>query len=145
MVQRAVNAKAKASLRSSIIIRDLDARCPKNHYSSNATLAKVQTQGFNTKESKPEEFRPKELKLAKGKTPTQPRSKFTEPKKTFRTDKKKKYLKKKRDQKSNTLATGNNANAIEDEKMRNNWGNERCYNCQKKRLFFKNCQKPPKN
>ena len=43
MVQKAVSAEAKAGLRSSIMVRDLDIRCLKGHRPSNSTAAKVQT------------------------------------------------------------------------------------------------------
>ena len=43
MVQRAVNAKAKAGLRSSTMVRDLDVRCPRGHHLSHNTSSKVQT------------------------------------------------------------------------------------------------------
>ena len=141
MVQRSVNAKAKASLRSSIIVRDIDSRCPRGHRSSQNTSTKVQTQGLTAKESKPKESRPKDLKPANGKTPAPPRT--NEPEKTSRQDKKKEYLKKKRDRKNSTLATGNNA--IENEKKRNNQGDKKCYNYQKKGHFARNCPEPPKN
>lgn len=62
----------------------------------------------------------KKLKLNKGKTPSPPCFEFTKPGKTSHIEKKREYLKKKWDQKNNTPATGNNANAIEDEKKRNN-------------------------
>ena len=51
MVQRAVNAETKASLRSSIIARDLNAYCPKGHCLSHNTSSKVQTHGSNHKNS----------------------------------------------------------------------------------------------
>ena len=43
MVQRAVNAEAKAGLRSSIMVRDADSRCPRGHCPSQNTSTKVQT------------------------------------------------------------------------------------------------------
>ena len=44
MVQQAINAKAKADLRSSIMIQDLDIHYPKGHWPFNATsITKVQT------------------------------------------------------------------------------------------------------
>ena len=43
MVQRAVNAEAKAGLRSSAMVRDSDIRCPQGHRPSNNTASKVQT------------------------------------------------------------------------------------------------------
>ena len=141
MVQRAVNAEAKAGLRSSIMVRDADSRCPRGHRPSQNTSTKVQTQGLTAKESKPKESRPKESKPADGKTPAPPRT--DEPGKTSRQNKKKEYLKKKRDRKNSTPATGDNA--IEGEKKRNDRGDGKCYNCQKKGHFARNCPEPPKN
>ena len=146
MVQRAVNAKAKAGLRSSTMVRNSDIYYPRSHHFSNSTVLKMQTQGTTAKKSKPVESRPKKLKSAEGKNLALPRSKSTELGKTSCIDKKREYLKKKRDRKNNTLATKNNANAIEiGEKKQNNQGDGRCYNCQKKGHFLKNCPEPPKN
>ena len=141
MVQRAVNAEAKAGLRSSIMVRNADSRCPRGHRPSQNTFTKVQTQGSTAKESKPEESRPKESKPADGKTPAPPRT--DEPGKTSRQDKKKEYLKKKRDRKNSTPATGDNA--IEGEKKRNDQSDGKCYNCQKKGHFARNYPELPKN
>ena len=131
------------------MVRNLDAYCSKDHSPSNNTTLKVQTQGIIGKKSKPEESRPKKTKLAEGKNPAPPRSKFTEPRKTSRIDKKSEYLekKKKRDQKNNTPVTGDNANAVEidEKKKQDNWGDKRYYNCQKKGHFSRNCPEPPKN
>ena len=136
-----VNAKAKVDLKSSIMVRNVDSCCPRDHCPSQNTSTKVQTQGSTTKKSKPEEFKPKDLKPANGKTPALLHT--DEPKKTSYQDKKKKYLKKKRDQKNPTPAIGDNI--IEDEKKQNNRGDGKCYNCQKKGHFAKNCPEPPKN
>ena len=141
MVQRAVNAEAKAGLKSSIMIWNTDSRYLKGHYSSQNTSIKVQTQGSTAKKSKPKEFRPKDLKSTNGKTPAPPR--IDKLGKTSRQDKKKEYLKKKRDQKNSTPATGDNA--IEGEKKLNNWSDRKCYNYQKKGHFARNCPELPKN
>ena len=141
MVQKAVNAEAKAGLKSSIMVRDADSRCPRGHRPSQNTSTKVQTQGSTAKESKPEESRPKELKLANEKTPAPPRT--NEPRKTSRQDKKKEYLKKKRDRKNSIPAIGDNA--IKGEKKQSNRGNRKCYNCQKKGHFARNYLELPKN
>ena len=82
MVQRAVNAEAKAGLRSSIMVRDSDIRCPKGHRLSNSTAAKVQTQ--ETKDFHPEEPKVKEVR------PTPSRAKASEPSEQARKEKKKK-------------------------------------------------------
>ena len=147
MVQRAVNVEAKTGLKSSIMIRDLDICCSRGHCLSNNTVLKVQTQGIIGKKSKLEEFRPKKSKLAECKNSTPPHSKSTKPGKTSRIDKRREYFKKKRDRKNNIPTIGDNANAIEvgEKKKRDNQGNGRCYNCQKRGHFLKNCPEPPKN
>ena len=123
------------------MVRDANFCYPRGNHSSQNTFIKVQTQGSIVKKSKPKESRPKDLKLANGKTPSLPCT--NEPGKTFRQDKKKKYLKKKRDQQNSIPATGDNA--IEGEKKRNNQGDGKCYNCQKKGHFARNYPEPPKN
>ena len=141
MVQIAVNAKAKAGLRSSTMVRELDARCPRGHHPSHNTSSKVHTQGTTAKEPRTEESRSKEAKLTDG----PPRSEYAEPGKTSRTNKRREYLekkKKKRDRKNNTPATGDNANEVGEKKKK---GDDRCYNCQKKGHFSRNCPEPPKN
>ena len=146
MVQRIVNAEAKASLKSSTMVQNSDIYCSRGHRSSNSIASKVQNQETTGKESKPEESKPKESKSAQSRNPAPPQFEFTEPGKTSCIDKKKEYFKKKRDQKNNIPATGNNANVVEvGEKKRNNWGNGKCYNCQKKGHFSKNCLKLSKN
>ena len=150
IVQKAVNTEAKAGLRSSTMVRDLDACCLRSHRPSNNTTSKMQTQGTTGKKSKLEESRPKKAKLAESKNPAPSRFKSSEPGKTFCTDKKSEYhekKKKKQDQKNNTPATGDNANAVEvgEKKKRNDQGNRRCYNFQKKGYFSRNCPEPPKN
>ena len=63
MVQRAINAKAKAGLRSTIIVQDLDIRCSQGHCPSNNTALKVQTQRTTAKNSfYPEESKTKDSK-----------------------------------------------------------------------------------
>ena len=147
MVQRAVNAEAKAGLRSSTMVRELDARCPRGHRPSHNTSSKVQSQEITAKKPRTEESRPKEAKSTDGKNLALPSSKSVEPGKTSRTDKRREYLekkKKKRDQKKRTPATEDNANAVEvgEKKKR---GDNRCYNCRKKGHFLRNCPEPPKN
>ena len=63
MVQRAVNAKAKAGLKFSIMVWDSDICYLRGHRPSNSTALKVQTQGttakdFHLEESKIKEARP---------------------------------------------------------------------------------------
>ena len=92
-IQRAINVKAKASLRSNIIVWDLDAHCPRGHRLSYTILVKVQTQRFIAKEFKPKESKPKNSKSTKSKTFASPYSKLIELGKTSHIDKKKEYLK----------------------------------------------------
>ena len=62
MMQRAVNAEGKAGLRSSTIVRDLDACCPRSDRPSYNISSKVQTQSFKnssrSKEPKPNNLKP---------------------------------------------------------------------------------------
>ena len=95
------------------MVWDSDICWPRGYWFSNNTASKVQIQGTIAKESKPKKSSLKKLKLAKRKNPALPRSESTEPGKTSRTNKKREYFKKKRDQKNNTPATGDNANAVE--------------------------------
>ena len=65
MVQRAVNAEAKAGLRSSTMVRDSDVRYPRGHRPSHNTSSKVQTQGSSHKNlPRSEKPKPKDPKLA---------------------------------------------------------------------------------
>ena len=94
MVQRAVNVKIKAGLKSSAMVRNLDAYCLRGHRLSHITSAKVQIQRFNIKEFKPKESKPIKFQLAKNNILTPPRFKSIEPGKISYTDKKKEYLRK---------------------------------------------------
>ena len=65
MVQKTVNAEAKAGLRSSTMVRDLNAHCFRGHCPSHNTSSKVQTQGSSHKDSpRSEKLKPKDPKLA---------------------------------------------------------------------------------
>ena len=68
----------------------------------------MQIQNFNTKNLKFKESKPKDSKLAKRKIFALPCSRSIESKKTFCLNKKKEYLKKKRDLKNSILATRDN-------------------------------------
>ena len=65
MVQKIVNIKAKASLKSSIIFWNMDSHYFKNYYLSYNNFAKVKTQGLTIKKSQPKEFKPKDSNLTK--------------------------------------------------------------------------------
>ena len=109
MVQKAVNAKTKVGLRSSTMVRDLDAHYPRGHRPSHNTSSKVQSQGSNNKDSSRfKEPKPKDLKLA---SPHDDAA--AEPaKKEDRKDKKKRFRGQKREytgeRKEQTPATGVN-------------------------------------
>ena len=139
-MQRAINAEAKASLKSNIMVRNTDSHCPKDHHPSQNTFAKIQIQGLTAKESKPKESRPKKAKAANGKSSTLPR--FDEAVKPNCQEKKKEYRKKKQDQKNSSLTIGDNAIESGDEKKKSD---EKCYNCLKKGHFARNCPESPKN
>ena len=141
MVQKTVNAEAKAGLRSSIMVRKSDARCPKGHRPSHNISSKMQTQRTTAKEPRTKESKPKEAKLTDGKAPAPPHP--NEPTKPNREKKKREWLKKKKD---SILTTGDNA--IEAQKKKRTPGNTNqvtCYNCLKKCHFANKCPKPPKN
>ena len=126
-----VNAETKTSLKLNIIVLNANSRYSRSYHLFQNTSAKVQTQGSTAKKSKPEESWPKDLKPADRKTPIPPYT--NKVRKISCQDKKKEYLKKKRDWKNSTPATRNNA--IEEEKKQNNWGDKKCNNCQKKGHF----------
>ena len=140
MVERVVNAEAKAGPRSSSMVRESDIRCLRGHCPSHNTSSKMQTQGTTAKEPRTEEPRPKETKSTNGKAPALPR--FNEPVKLNHKKKKREWLKKKKD---STPATRDNA--IEGKKKRTfgNTSQMTCYNCQKKGHFANKYPKPPKN
>ena len=108
-----VNTKAKAGLRSSVILQNLDFCYFKDYCLSQNIFAKVQTQDSTAKISKLKEFRPKNSKPANRQTsaPTH----INKPEKTSCQNKKKKYFVKKWNQK-NFISIINN-NAIKDEKQ----------------------------
>lgn len=63
-MQKIVNVESKVGLRSSIMIRDLDIHCFKDHRPSNSisSASKVFNQGMTIKELRPKEFKTKEMK-----------------------------------------------------------------------------------
>ena len=149
MVQKAVNAEAKAGLRSSIMVRDLDIRCPRGHCPSNSTISKVQTQKTSAKEPRPEESRPKEAKPAEGKAPVPPRTNAAEPSEQEKKDKKDQRDKKRRfrerRERNDTLATCDNAIDASKKKKKNrdrDTSRVTCYNCNKKSHFANTCTEP---
>ena len=136
IVQRAVIVEAKAGVRSSTIVQDSDARCPRNYRPSHNTSLNVQTRGTTVKEPRAEEPRPKQAKQADGKALAPLRS--NEPVKPTCQEKKKEYRKKKQDRKNSSPATRDNA-------IKSKKGNGKCYNCQKKGYIARNCPELLKN
>ena len=137
IVQRTVNAEAKAGLRSSSMVRDSDIRCPRGHRPSNSVAAKVQTQG--SKDSHPEEPKVKEVR------PT--RAEASEPSKQARKEKKKKRHQERQD-KDQTLASTANATEVQKKKKKNrdqDVSKVTYFNCDKKGQCASTCTKPPKN
>ena len=142
MVQRAVNAKAKPSLRSSTMVRDSDIRCPRGHRPSNSTAAKVQSQ--ETKDSHPEESKVKETR------PALSRAKASKSSKQARKEKKKKRHQERQDKdKDQTPASTANATEVQQKKKKKNRDRDvskvTCFNCDKKGHYASTCTKPPKN
>ena len=63
IVQRAINAEAKAGLKSTIMVQDSDICCPWGHRLFNNTASKMQTQGIIANNfSRLEEFKTKDPK-----------------------------------------------------------------------------------
>ena len=124
IVQRAANAEAKAGLRSSTIVRDSDARCPRGHRPSHNTSSEMQTQGSSHKNSsRSEESKNKDLK------PASPRDNVAEPAK--KKDKKKRLQRRNRERNKQTTATGENTKAPKEKKKRRDLSEITCFNCNK--------------
>ena len=141
MVQRAVNAEAKAGLRSSTIVRDSDARCPRGHRPSHNTSSKVQTQGSKDL-SRPKETKPKDPKSAPSRDDA-----AESPKKDDKKDKKKRFRGQRREhtgeRKEQTPATNVHITDISEKKKERRDVSEITYfNCDKKGYFVSNCTKP---
>ena len=145
MMQRAVNAEAKAGLRFSAMVRDSDIRCSRGHRPSNNTVSKVQTQETSAKG--PEESRTKEAKPAEGKTLAPPRTiaaESLEQDKKDRKDKKRRFWER-RERSEDTPATGDNAIDASKKKKKNrdrDTSGVMCYNYNKKGHFANTCTKP---
>ena len=141
MVQKTVIAEAKAGLRSSTIVWDLDARCPRGHHLSHNTFSKVQTQGSSYKDSpRSEEPKPKDPK------PASSRDDMAEPaKKEDRKDKKKKLQNRRRKQNKQPPATDANIEVPKKKKKKRDPSEVTYFNCDKKGHYASDCTEPPKN
>ena len=137
MVQKAVNAEAKAGLRSTIMVRDLDIRCPRSHRPSNNTASKMQIQGIAAKDfsrsKKPKSKDPKSVPPCDN--PAEP-AKKEDKQKRFKCQREHIRGPKK------TLATGNNTVNIAKKKKKCNTSKITCFNCDKKGHYASNYTKP---
>ena len=105
MVQKAVNAEVKAGLRSSIMVQEMNARCPKGYRPFHNTFSKVQTQG-SKESSRSKEPKSKEPKLAPSRD-----NAAESAKKEDKKDKKKKLQNCRRKENKQTPAIGDNIEA----------------------------------
>ena len=142
MVQRTVNVESKASLRSSIMVRDLDICYPKGHCLFNCTTSKMQTQGTTIKDSHLEKPKIKKAKLILSRA-----ANANKPSEQARKEKKKKRHQERRDKKQ-TLASTANATKVQKKKKKNqdrDVNKVTYYNCDKKGHYANTCTKPRKN
>ena len=142
MVQRAVNVEAKAGLRSSIMVRDSDICCLRDHRPSNSTASKVQTQETTIKDFYLEELKVKETR------PTSSRTKANEPSKQAHKEKKKKKHQERRDKEQTPASTANETKVQQKKKKMNkdrDVSKVTCFNCNKKGHYTSSCTKFPKN
>lgn len=72
MVQKAVNAKAKAGLKSSIMVWKIDYRYTRDYYLSQTTSTKMQTQGLTAKKSKHKDSKPRKSKVVNSRSSVLP-------------------------------------------------------------------------
>ena len=141
MVQRVVNAEAKAGLRSSTIVWDSDACYPRGHRPSHNTSSKMQTQGSKDL-SRPRKTKPKDSKSAPSRD-----NAAKSPKKDDRKDKKKRFRGQRREhieeRKEQTPATNvNTTNVLKKKKKRHDVSEITYFNCDKKGHFASDCTKP---
>ena len=137
MVQRAVNAEAKAGLRSTTMVRDSDIHCLQGHRSSNNITLKVQTQGTAAKDSSC----PKELKTKDPKS-VPPRDNPAEPAKKEDKQKRFKRWRERTRESKETPATGDNTVDTAKKKKKRDTSKVTCFNCDKKGHYASNCTKP---
>ena len=137
MIQRAVNAEAKAGLRSTIMVRDSDIHCSQGHRPSNNAASKVQTQGITAKDSS----RFKELKTKDPKS-VPLRKNLAEPAKKKDKQKRFKCRQERTKESKETPATGNNTVDAIKKKKRCDTNKVTYFNCNKKSHYTSNCTKP---
>ena len=141
IVQRAVNAKAKAGIKSSTIVWDSDTRCPRGYCSFHNTSSKVQTE--SSKDSfRPKKPKPKDIKSAPSRNYT-----LELPKKDNKKNKKKMFQGQRweytRERKKQTPAISvNTTNVLKKKKKRYDVNRITCFNCNKKGHFASDYAKP---
>ena len=143
MVQKAVNAEAKAGLKSSTMVRDSDICCSKGHRSPNSITSKVQTKGTTAKNSDQEEPKVKKIK------PTLSRvTETNKPSEQAHKEQKRKKHPERRDKKEQTPASTANATEIQQKKKKKKQNRDiskvTYYNCNKK-SHYANTYTKPKN
>ena len=139
IVQRAVNAEAKEGLKSSTIVRNLDAHCPKSYHPFHNTSFKIQTQGSKNS-SRSKKPKPKDPKPAPSRYNVAESAKHQN-----RKDKKKKLRNRRREQNKQTPATGDNTEASKKKKKRRDLSKVTCFNYDKKGHYTSNCNEPLRN
>ena len=137
IVQKAVNVKAKAGLRSTIMIWDSNICCPRGYYLFNNTASKVQTQETIAKDfSRPEKSKIKDSKSVP------PCDGLAEPAKKENKQKKFKHQRKYTKEPKKTSAISNNiVNAVK-KKKKHNTNKITYFKYNKKSHYASNCTKP---
>ena len=139
MMQRGINAEAKAGLRSSTMVQNSDTHCPRGHRPSHNTSSKVQTQGSKNS------FRSEELETKDPKPAPSHNNAAELAKKEHKKKKKKKLQNRRQEQNKQTPATCDNTEAIKKKKKRRDPSKVTCFNCDKKDHYASNWTEPPKN
>ena len=148
LVEKPVNAEAKAALRPRSYARETNQYCLRG---SRPSAAKASTQGQLIKDPRVEE--PKS-QAQESKAAAPQRFDNAETSEKARKKKKKNDCRNKRDlcaQEGSTPATGFNTIDANDSKKKKNGSNRRdpskvvCYNCNKKGHYLNKCPKPPKS
>ena len=100
-MQKSVNAKAKADLKSSTMASNSDIRCLRDYRPFNSTVSKVRTQGTIAKDFHPKEPKVKEVRPTSSRTVEA----ISEPLKQAYKKKKRKKQHKKQNKKKQTPAS----------------------------------------
>ena len=141
-MQKAVNAEAKAGLKSIIIVQDLDICCPQGHRPSSSTVLKVQTKKTIAKNfSYPKKPKTKEIKFIYANA-----AKFSKSAKKEDKQKRLKRWRKRIKKPKKTPATSNNAINVFKVNLKKKYNTSKvmCLNYNKKGHYASNCTKSPK-